>query len=388
VRSEDTLILNILTPGETNVIPVYNALELFLHLKKSTDESNRFNIIFFLEDGPNYLESFTLNPEHILFAIKSLNKEMVRGNVGGGLFVAISFIIDVFKKIPEKTFRLIILTDSGSPKIANIYIPIIKNLLDQVKDMPLFLDIIRINTNDPDEDVKLLDLARRCRGEIHKVFDIGELGPVLETLSSNRELAANLSNNGEYYIIPEENHLFYINLADDLEEINEVDTCSICFQKNEDPVIKCPNCGIVSHKICGAQWAISATSSNIGILHVFRCHNCYNLIKLDKSFVESIKLAKVVQTANILKDNSLSNIREYLESLEIEDGPKIMYINDPLGIPKEKIIADGLNEVEESENEELELEEVDEVKFMLCPKCLKMITNQYKRCPNCHKMID
>ena len=33
------------------------------------------------------------------------------------------------------------------------------------------------------------------------------------------------------------------------------------------------------------------------------------------------------------------------------------------------------------------IEEVDEVKFMLCPKCLKMITNQYKRCPNCHKMI-
>ena len=71
-RSEDTLILNAFTPGVTFMEPVYNAVEHFCKIKKKIDESSRFNIILFQEDGPNYLEHFTLNPKNILIALKSL----------------------------------------------------------------------------------------------------------------------------------------------------------------------------------------------------------------------------------------------------------------------------------------------------------------------------
>ena len=83
-RSEDTLILNGFTPGETAMGLVYEALENFCEIKKSIDESSRFNIILFQEEGPNYLEHFTLNPENILIALKSLEPVIVKGNIGGG----------------------------------------------------------------------------------------------------------------------------------------------------------------------------------------------------------------------------------------------------------------------------------------------------------------
>ena len=67
-RSEDTLILNAFTLGVTFMEPVYNAVEHFCEIKKKIDESSRFNIILFQEDGPNYLEHFTLNPKNILIA--------------------------------------------------------------------------------------------------------------------------------------------------------------------------------------------------------------------------------------------------------------------------------------------------------------------------------
>ena len=149
-RSEDTLILFALTPGITSMTPVYNALTLLSNLKKDGDSSSRFNIIFFQEDGPNYLENFTLNAEYIVMALKSLEPVIVKGNVGGGIFLGISIIIDVFKKVSEKSFRLIILTDSGTPKIAKLYMPILETMIDQIKGMPFFIDIVRIDVEDQD----------------------------------------------------------------------------------------------------------------------------------------------------------------------------------------------------------------------------------------------
>ena len=135
-RSEDTLIFNALTPDITNMETVYQAIEEFCNIKKKADPSERFNIILFQEDGPNYLEDFTLNPENILIALKSLEPILVKANVAGGIFVALTFIIQVFKKISEKCFRLIILTDSGSLKIPKSYIPALQDLIDSVHTFP------------------------------------------------------------------------------------------------------------------------------------------------------------------------------------------------------------------------------------------------------------
>jgi len=383
-RSEDTLILFALTPGITSMTPVYNGLTLLGNLKKDADPSSRFNIIFFQEDGPNYLEHFTLNPEYIVMALKSLEPVIVKGNVGGGIFLGISVIIDVFKRVSEKSFRLIILTDSCTPKIAQLYMPVLETMIDQIKGIPFFIDIIRIDVEDQEEDTKMMRLAALCSGSINRINDIYSLPSLLEILALNRKITQEDITNRNNFTNPVVNQQFYINLADDPKELKKPETCSICFKKDYNAIVKCPNCGIVVHKICWAQWA---EDSSIGIAHIFRCHNCYYLIKLEKKFIEQVTLAKKVKDAKILPQKDISDIQEYLESLETEGGPNIVRIHDPMGIPSEEFIEQKLITQEESSDHSLASENEEEIKFILCPHCFKMITNQYKRCPNCHKNI-
>jgi uncharacterized C2H2 Zn-finger protein len=189
---------------------------------------------------------------------------------------------------------------------------------------------------------------------------------------------------GKYYAIPEENHPFYVNLAEDLLQVETNDMCSICFQKINQGLVKCPKCGIVTHKICWAQWAID---SNIGIPHVFRCHKCFNLIRLEKDFVEKVKLAKIKQMANVLPVKSVSDIQNYLESLETSVGPKIIRVKDPMGNLGGTLSRIDVEKIKKQETKVEISEENNEIKFFLCPHCFKMISNQYERCPNCHKVI-
>jgi len=384
-QSEDILILNTLTPGITAMKPIYDAISMFCQIKKSLDKSCRFNIVFFQDDGPNYLENFTLNPEYIINAIQTLEPVIVGGNIGGGIFLAISIIIDVFKKVSEKSFRLIILTDSGSPKISRLYIPVLETMIYQIRNMPFFIDIIRIDARDEEEDAKLMRLAALCNGKIYHIVEISSLPSILEILASNSQKYIKKTNSNKYnrISIPLDNQQFYINLADEPIELKKPETCSICFEKDYNAALKCPNCGIVAHKIC---WALWSEDSNIGIPYVFRCHNCYNLIKLDEKFVEKVKLAQQVKKAKILPQKDISSIKKYLEKIEHEEPPKIVHIDDPMGIPSEEFVE--TEKFIENPEDFIVDDSLEEVKFILCPHCFKMITNQYKRCPNCHHLIE
>ncbi|MFX1388020.1 MAG: hypothetical protein ACFE9M_12455 [Promethearchaeota archaeon] len=379
-RSEDTIILNGLTPGVTFMEPVYKAIEHFCEIKKSIDESSRFNLILFQEDGPNYLENFTLNPENISNTLKSLSPLIIRGNLSGGIFVAISLIINVFKKVSHKTFRLIILTDSGSFRIPKLFMPILEILIDQIKNMPFFIDIVRLNVDDYEEDKKLMNLVRRCNGGIHEINSVTLLYDILEFLALKREIEVSSLIEGKNYIIPPEYQQFYKNLAELPIEIEKSEACSICFQKDDRPIVKCPNCGVLTHKAC---WALWTSKSSIGIPHVFRCHNCYKLIKLEKDFVQRMKLAKKVELAQILPQKDLQDIHDYLVSLEAGGDPKIVSVETPLARPKEFESLGNLD----NDLEEVQVPEFgnDEMKFILCPYCLKMISAGNKKCPNCNR---
>ncbi len=328
--SEDTLILYGLTPGVTDLNSVFDALREFCDIKISKDTSDRFNIILFQEDGPNYLQDFTLNSEHVLTALRSLEPMLVRANIAGGIFVAVTFIIDVFKKISEKCFRLIILTDSGSHKIPDQYIPALENLIEKVKDMPFFIDIIRIDVDDdPKEDLKLMNLANKCYGSVHEINDISVLGSILEILALKREITPFSPFKKDVKEIPEEYHPFYRNLADKLKKSEIAETCSICFQKDNEELVQCPRCETLSHKKCWAHWA---KSSNIGMSDVFRCHNCFNLVNLDKIIIDMIKYEKSLKFILGSKATEKDYI-EYLKSLETEQGPEIIQVEDPMALP-------------------------------------------------------
>ena len=392
-RSEDTLIFNALTPDITNMQEVYEAIEEFCNEKKSNDPSDRFNIILFQEDGPNYLEDFTLYPENILVAMKSLEPVLVRANVSGGIMTAITFIIDVFKKISEKCYRLIVLTDKGSLKIPDHFIPVLENLVDQVKDMPFFIDIVRLDIDDPREDLKLMRLARRCGGDIHEINDVRALGAIMSVLAIKREIPS-VSGFGEKdYEIPEENQPFYINLADDPIPVKTEETCGICFQKDTKGLVKCPKCETIAHKKCWSQWT---KSSHIGIPFIYRCHSCYNLLKLDPEYVGAVLYGKTPIEEEI-KVKAI-DVQSWLESLESEEGPKIIHTEDILAVSAEESdeIDGDLSITIQWDNEDSFDEEFDnvfeeefkaladeELRILWCPNCNKITTNEYKKCPNC-----
>ena len=119
--------------------------------------------------------------------------------------------------------------------------PILENIIDQVKDMPFFIDIIRLNVDDYEEDAKLMNLVRRCNGGIHEINNVELLYDILEFLALKREIEVSSLIESKDYIIPHENQSFYENLAEIPIEVEKPEICSICFQKDERPIVTCPN---------------------------------------------------------------------------------------------------------------------------------------------------
>ena len=374
-RSEDCLIFNGLTPEITKMNRVYDAIAEFMKKKQAVDLSDRFNFIIFQEDGPNYLNNFTLYPDYIINTLKSLNATITRANIAGGIFVAVTFIIEVFKKISEKVFRLIILVDEGSRRIPPQFIPVLENLIDKVKDMPFFTDIIRINDHDLQEGQTLLNLAKRCNGKLYEINRIRDLFPLLTKLSEKKYIRL-----PEFYFkpstpqIPEENQPFYVNLAEAPTKVEKTSTCAICFQKDNYNVVQCPSCEILAHKTCWAQWA---KTTNIGIPHVFRCHNCYNILKLDRDFVLDVQAGKI-PTSEQLREIKKRDIVEYLRKLEVKQKPKIIHIPDPMAI--EGVATEYIEEIPQNNISERKKSDIN---VIICPNCSKITISMKKICPYC-----
>ena len=371
-RSEDVLIFNGLTPKITKMSRAYDAIADFMRKKQSIDVSDRFNFISFQESGPSYLDHFTFEPELILNTLKSFERKNVRANLAGGIFVAITFIIDVFKKISEKVFRLIILADDGSHKIPFHYLPVLEDLIEKVKDMPFFIDVIRVNAEDIQEGHKLAGLVKKTNGKFFDLGGIKELGAVLSSLSEKKYIRVPAHyEKKKHAIIPEENKPFYANLGDIPLSVEGIGTCAICFQRDDAGIVRCPSCETIAHKKCWAQWA---KTSNIGIFYVFRCHNCFNLLKLDKQFVFDVHAGKE-PTKEEIKQIKRRDMVNYLREQEAKEKPKVIQVSDPLAI-------DPIS-VEEIEKKPEKKREGPRVRVIICPSCSKITTSVKKNCSGC-----
>jgi len=366
-KSEDCLIFYGFTPEIIKLKQVYHAIEDFIKIKQVNDPSDRFNLIIFQEDGPNYLDHFTFDPDHILNTLKSLKNNIVRANVAGGIFIAITFIIEVFKKISEKTFRLVILVDEGTYEIPEEYVPPIEELIKVVKDFPFFIDIIRIGIGDSEESRKLEKLAHICNGEFYEIDNLRDLTPLLNRLSEKKYISEPSFITQQIRMILKDNQPFYINLADEPKIIGKEATCSICFNRDDHGIVQCPSCEILAHKICWAQWAKTA---NIGIPHVFRCHNCFNILKLDSSFVFDVQAGKIPSIAE-LKKMKKRNIVEYLHELEAKKKPQVIHAKVPMGV-----------EIKESSQKR-----VLQKKIIICPNCSRIMIGDKKKCPSCNFIL-
>lgn len=371
-KSEDCLIFYGFTPEVTKMRHVFSPIADFMKNKQIADPSDRFNLIVFQHDGPNYLENFTFDNEHILNTLKSMSKNITNANIAGGIFIAITFIIEVYKKISEKIFRLLILIDEGAYDIPSEYLPPIEELIKVVKDMPFFIDIIRVGEPNSEVSPTLMRLTKLCNGEFYEIATIRELAPILTTLSEKKYISEPSFIKQRLRMILPDNQPFYINLADEPEVIDATETCSICFKSDNENIVKCPSCESIAHKVCWAQWA---ETSNIGIPYVFRCHNCFNILKLEKNFVQDVKAGKIPTIAELSKVKK-KNIIEYMHELETKRKPKVIQAQDPMAAAiRAKMEAE---EVKIQPTETKKREHIN-----ICPNCSKIIMGARKNCPSC-----
>lgn len=377
-KSEDCLIFYAFTPEITKFRQVSKSIADFMRNKQLLDPSDRFNLIAFLTDGPNYLDHFTFDPDYILKTLKSLNKDVSRANVAGGIFIAITFIIEVFKKISEKFFRLLILVDDGAYEIPDDLLPVLEELIKKVKDMPFFIDTILMGSIYSDQAQKLLKLTNLCNGELYGVKTVKELDSILTELSEKKRVSAPSFIQQKIRMILPDNQPFYIHLADDPSIISDMTTCSICFQKDDNSVVKCPSCDTVAHQVCWAQWA---KTSSIGIPHVYRCHNCFNILKLNKEFVKDVQNGKIPTIAELNKVKK-KNIIEYLHEIEAKNKPQFVQTEDPFAADVSAMIEARRAQPEIAESKKKKKRK-RKANVNICPNCSKIMMGDKKKCPSC-----
>jgi hypothetical protein len=423
--SEDTIIFSALTAENTDADVIFNALKDFFNRKKEIDYNDRYNGIVFTKRGPQYLEDFTLYPENILKAIKLLQPHLTKANIAGGIFITATFVAEVFKKISGKVFRLIILIDQGSTNIEEDHIFFLRDLLNKVREIPFIMDVIAINTSDPIEELKLMKLCRRTGGDIHEITvdyewikaeankvvidekfkqpsildklsklskaplllskrrksevvkepeDLNQLKTKLAELAKKKDIKHGIIDEDNKIEIPDESLIFFESLADKLSELKgkEKEKCTVCFtsvSKNRE-LLRCPSCQTYVHKICAAIWAkTSHIASNTP--HIFRCHNCFALIRLDENFCKLVNNAKTPVIELFGMEDIV--LEEYLESLESDEGPKLISTEDAFAISVDE--------------EEVDLIMKEEVEIVWCPNCGKMTSNEFVKCPKCSRPL-
>jgi hypothetical protein len=372
-KSEDCLIFYALTPKITKLRSVYDIIGKFMQSKHMTDPSDRFNLIWFQKDGPNYLDHFTFDSDYILKTLKSLGKNIARANIAGGVFIAITFIIEVFKKISEKFFRLLILVDEGAYEIPESFLPALEELIKKVKDMPFFVDIIYMGSPYSDQAQKLLKIANLSNGELFGIKSIKDLSPILTELAEKKRVSEPSFVKQKIRMILPDHQPFYINLADDPSQVEGIATCSICFNKDDEGIVKCPSCDTPAHKVCWAQWA---ETSNIGISFVFRCHNCFNILKLDRNYLNDVRSGKIPTIAELTKMKK-RNILEYLHEIESKTEPTVIHTEDPMAVDVPESV-----DVKKSQSSE-EVRKKRKTLVKICPNCSKIMMGDKKNCPSC-----
>ncbi|MHA1913981.1 MAG: hypothetical protein ACW986_11425 [Promethearchaeota archaeon] len=370
--SEDCLIFYGLSPKVAKFRQIYDALTDFLKNKQIIDPSGRFNLIMFLQDSPIFFDNFTFDMNLILEALKSSNNSIVRANTAVGIKIGIHLIIQNFKNVSEKLFRILILLDGGSYKIQGDDIEKITNIINDTKNLPFYIDILGIDINDKQQIDCLKRFANLGDGGFYEIDNIKELKPLLIKLSKKKFVNESLFSRYKLKMAQKETQPFYIDLAEDPKVFHEPRVCSICFQKDLEDILTCSSCRTVVHKTCWAWWAKYSIPQ---ILHVFRCHNCFKLMKLDREFVIEVQIGKIPAMDEFVQVKRKNNL-DYLRELESKNQPKLIQAEDPSVTDVRTIIKTNKKDSQNEEDEIL-------VSFDLCPACNNLKTEDEKQCPIC-----
>jgi hypothetical protein len=341
-RSEDTLIVYGYNPKSTDTTLVLKEFAKFFARKQEIDSTDRFNFIAFNNMKPVYFENFLYDWESIINYIQTNHNTFVIPNISGALYLACTFMIDVFKIVGGKVFRVVILTDKDTPEFNNV--EVVEQLMDNIRDFPVFIDFICLNRKNPTEEQKYVNFAKKYGGIVLNVKNEKELGNAFEKLAQKKR-SPSFPKGVDQLHLESENEPFFFNLAQEPIEIEEDSAqnknlkCLICRKKG-DNLIKCPKCGTPTHPPCLAQWA---KISQIGIPHVFRCVQCFNLLRLPKPFVMDVQSGAYFERINKIQmqvnmqtqanlDMQMAIHYEELRVKEQETKPQIVEADDPFAL--------------------------------------------------------
>lgn len=373
--SEDCLIFYGFSPEIKRFRKVFNQISDFVKNKIEIDPSGRFNFILYLESGPNYLDQFTLNSEHLLKTLKLLSNNIIKANSAQGILFGLSLLIENFKKTSNKLFRLLVLLDTSASKIPPYEFSLIEKLINDFRIFPFYIDIISLETQS-NEDLELLKkIATSCNGEFYQIKDVDDLDPLLTTLVKKKFAMEYLYSRYKLNRHQGETQTVYLSLADRLDAFHEHAICSICFQEDNKGIMQCPSCGILAHKKCWALWAINLDRV---MPHIFRCPNCFYLLKLDRDFVIDVQfeISSSDKKLNIIKKKDING---HLQESNIES--KVKTIEDNM-VAEIKAIINSKKSISEVKQDEKKNEFIQSIK--ICPICNNLIPDNEKCCPICN----
>lgn len=211
-----------------------------------------------------------------------------------GIFEILSYIFGKVKKGIQKTFRIIIISDTPSGRSED-YHEAVYDLIVKSKNFSTYIDILRVgNEKFYDDEVRLKIISSETHGGTFYCSDHKHFLNVLGSLVKHKQEFNIVPLDEEGSLILKEDKTFYERLAVDLITLNSDDEeiCTICDQEIcpiceafSDEIHKCFNCGTKFHGCCAAQYAIT---NNVGFRHIFRCPQCETLLKLDEELVNEV----------------------------------------------------------------------------------------------------
>ncbi len=307
MTSEDTLVILLVDREYTSMDAIIKGIEDFFKTKSSLDVTDRFNMVFFIDKGPVYVEDFTFKWDELVNLLKEYKDRIEKPNFEGGLFLALTFILDIYKLVSGKYFRILVIKDGSVPEITKDFL--VNDLIDKVKPMPAFLDVIALGMyEDPDQEKLRNMIEMSAGGNLTYATTFKEFQDALMKEAENKkEIKVGRWEKGPDYKMDPEHAAFFENLAAKLEDVDSIKPnmrCTVCFKPSSpvcgtDALVCCPACKTTFHDCCLVSWA---NQSNIGIEHVFRCPICFNLITLPSFLVDEISNGVVQDFESFLEE--------------------------------------------------------------------------------------
>lgn len=307
--SEDTILFLAVDHKFTEMNAVAKTVGDFFKKKSSLDPTDRFNILFYTDKGPIFVEDFTFKTDFLLNLLSQCLDRIEKPVIESGMMLVLTFILNIYKLVSGKYFRILLIKDASGPEITKD--DFVNKFMDDVKPMPVFLDVIVLGENNEHNLAKLQGMIDASQGgTLASATSVEDFQEIMEKQSVTKKSikVGTWDKKPDFKMTSDADHRsFFENLAANLEPVEHLEPdmkCTVCA-KPTSPVggteafVRCPSCKTTFHDTCLVSWA---NQSNIGIENVFRCPICFYLIMLPQLLVDDVNLGHFESFESFVKE--------------------------------------------------------------------------------------